>query len=379
MPTRLRAGGMPVDDVAALTALLTLPWALKFVWAPAVDRFRSKRWGYRAWITVAQVAMGLTLLPLAMMPLQQTLGFVAVLLLAHAFAAATQDVAIDALAISTVREDDRGRTTGWMQAGMLIGRGAFGGLALAAERWIGPQAVVAVLIACVLSTLVTVWTSNAGAAGELGPADRPPRVLAPLSAMLRRRATWIGLGVALTAGAGFESVGGLMGPFLLDRGADKELVGWFFALPVIFCMIVGGLVGGWVSDRYGHRRAVAGSVAAIVACIGGLVSVDLVFGGSAVALMAAAVPIYFLLGALTASSYAFFMDLTDVHVGGTQFSAFMGATNLCEVWSIALAGFVAAKSGYSVAFLALGAASLVSIVLLRRLRVGEAARQSSAS
>lgn len=368
MPTRLRAGGMPVDQVAALTALLTLPWAFKFLWAPAVDRFRSPRWGYRAWITAAQVMMGLTLLPLALLPLEQTLTFVAILLAAHAIAAATQDVAIDALAIRTVRMEDRGRTTGWMQAGMLVGRGVFGGLALAAEPWIGPQAVVAVLIACVWVTLIAVWSSPVGASGELGPSEGRPHVLAPLLAMLRRRATWIGMGIALTAGAGFESVGGLMGSFLLDRGADKQLVGWFFALPVICCMLLGGLAGGWASDRFGHRRTAAWSVGAILASIGGLAGVDMAMSGSALAIMGAAVPIYFLMGVLTASSYALFMDLTDAHVGGTQFSAFMGATNLCEVWSVALAGSLAARSGYPVAFLALGAASLSSIVLLRVLR-----------
>jgi len=360
---------MPVDQVTALTALLTLPWALKFVWAPAVDRFRTHRWGYRAWITAAQVSMGLTLLPLALLPLQQTLPFVGALLCAHAVAAATQDVAIDALAISTVREEDRGRTTGWMQAGMLVGRGAFGGLALAAERWIGAQAVVAVLIACVWATLIAVWASSAGAAGELRPSDSRPRVLAPLAAMLRRRATWVGLGVALTAGAGFESVGGLMGSFLLDRGAEKALVGWFFALPVICCMILGGLAGGWLSDRFGHRRTALGSVAAIFACIGAFAWVDTSLNGTVAALMAAGVPIYILMGVLTASSYALFMDLTDPHVGGTQFSAFMGATNLCEVWAVALAGAIAAKSGYPVAFVAVGALSLASIPLLKVLRV----------
>ncbi|MDP1660488.1 MAG: nitrilase-related carbon-nitrogen hydrolase [Phycisphaerales bacterium] len=226
----------------------------------------------------------------------------------------------------------------------------------------------AVLIACVWVTLIAVWSSPVGASGELGPSEGRPHVLAPLLAMLRRRATWIGMGIALTAGAGFESVGGLMGSFLLDRGADKQLVGWFFALPVICCMLLGGLAGGWASDRFGHRRTAAWSVGAILASIGGLAGVDMAMSGSALAIMGAAVPIYFLMGVLTASSYALFMDLTDAHVGGTQFSAFMGATNLCEVWSVALAGSLAARSGYPVAFLALGAASLSSIVLLRVLR-----------
>lgn len=127
MPTKLRAAGMPVEKVAAVIALLTLPWAFKFLWAPAVDRLRGPRWGYRAWITVSQIAMGLTLIPLAFLSSEAFVAYSSVLLMAHAVSAATQDVAIDGLAIATIPEHERGSTTGWMQAGMLVGRAVFGG------------------------------------------------------------------------------------------------------------------------------------------------------------------------------------------------------------------------------------------------------------
>lgn len=364
MPTRLRAAGMPVDEVAALTALLTLPWALKFLWAPAVDRLRGPRWGFRAWITVAQIAMGLTLLPLAVMPLDSLVDIATWLLLAHAVSAATQDVAIDALAIRSVAEPDRGRTTGWMQGGMLVGRAIFGGLALAAERWIGADAVVAILIACIWSTLAVLWLSpHATADSDTTPDHEPPLGLT-LLAVLNRRSTWIGLGIALTAGAGFEAAGGLMGPYLLDRAADQKSIGVFFAVYVVGAMIVGGLAGGWVADRLGHRRLVALSVIAIVACLLLLVGADTLLHARGTTLMAFAIPLYLCIGSLTASSYAMFMDLSDPTIGGTQFSAFMGATNLCEVWAIAVAGRIAAGPGYGAAFLVAAAASLSALVLL---------------
>lgn len=70
--------------------------------------------------------MGLSLLPLIW--LDPVSGFQAMgaLLLLHAFAAATQDVAIDALCISSTSASERGQYNGWMQAGMLVGRAAMG-------------------------------------------------------------------------------------------------------------------------------------------------------------------------------------------------------------------------------------------------------------
>jgi MFS family permease len=364
MPTRLRDAGMPVEQVAAITALLTLPWALKFLWAPAVDRLRGRRWGYRAWITVAQVAMGLALLPLGLLPAADLLGVVKWLLLAHAFAAATQDVAIDALAVATIPHDDRGRTTAWMQAGMLAGRACFGGLALAAEDWIGARAVVLILIGCVWFTLLVVWCFPHAPAATLGDRQRHPRFWSVVARVLARRSTWLGLGVAVTAGAGFEAVGGLMGSFLIDRGVDSAEVGWFFAIPVIACMVVGGLAGGRLADRFGHRVLVGASVAVLFAGIVTLALVDHLARPGGLAPMALAVPIYLCVGSLTASSYALFMDLTDPEIGGTQFSSFMGATNLCEVWAVALAGMLVARSGYPLAFAACAALSLVALPML---------------
>lgn len=381
MPTRLRAAGMPVEQVAALTAMLTLPWALKFLWAPAVDALRGRRWGYRSWITTAQAMMGLALLPLGFASLEELLGLVTWLLLVHAVFAATQDVAIDALAISIVPEGEHARVTGWMQAGMLSGRAIFGGLALAAESWIGAEAVALVLVACVWLSMVVVWVMPCAVVGARRREAAPRRFARSLAAALGNRSTWLGLGVALTAGAGFEAVGGLIGPFLLDRGATTEQVGWFFALPVIVCMIVGAVAGGWAADRFGHTRMLTASIVAVALSVGGLLATEAA-GVRGVALMAAATPIYLFTGSLTASSYALFMDLTDPAIGGTQFSAFMGATNMCEVWSVAAAGALAGRSGYAAGFLLAVGASLVALAILpmlSRARRGASAVEAAAA
>jgi MFS family permease len=367
MPTRLRAGGMPVEEVAALTSMLLLPWALKFLWAPLVDRLRGPRFGYRAWITTAQLMMGLTLLPLGLLPVDELLGVMTWLLLAHAIAAATQDVGIDALAIATVPEAERGRTTAWMQGGMLVARAVFGGGALWFEQKIGAQAVVLALIGCIWLTLCVVWLFPAAkVSAERQQATTP--FLVVVWRVLRRRSTWLGFGVALIAGAGFEATAGLLGPFLLDRGSAQEDIGKFLALPVVASMIVGGLIGGWAADRVGHKRLVALSIALIVICIAALALADSPGRLRGMDLAMVTTPLYLCIGCLTASSYALFMDLSDPDLGGTQFSAFMGATNLCEAWAVAVAGRLAGEHGYGLAFAALAAVSMTAILLLPMIR-----------
>ena len=65
----MRQNGVEIDRITAFTALLTLPWALKFLWAPLIDVLRSGRFGYTKWIGVSQAMMCITLLPLAFLPL----------------------------------------------------------------------------------------------------------------------------------------------------------------------------------------------------------------------------------------------------------------------------------------------------------------------
>ena len=128
LPTRFRAAHIPIEQITALSAALVLPWTLKFLWAPLIDAWRARGGTARSWIMAAQIVMGLALLPIAGLDLRSDLSLVFPLLLIHAIAAATQDVAIDTLAIAVTGAHERGAINGWMQAGMLVGRSVFGGV-----------------------------------------------------------------------------------------------------------------------------------------------------------------------------------------------------------------------------------------------------------
>ena len=364
LPTLLRSADVPIDRITALTAVLLVPWVFKFLWAPALDVLRGPRWGYRAWLVTMQVIMALTLLPLAWLDPVTYFDAWRLLLLAHGFAAATQDVAIDALAIGAVPPGERGRLNGAMQAGMLTGRSVFGGGALLVAAWAGRAWLIVALVVWILAAL--------GAATLLREVE-PPRergrgVLNALGEMVRMRGTWIGLAFALVAAAGFEATGQLAGPFLIDRGVSSSLVGVFFGVFAVGAMLVGGLAGGVIADRRGRTAAAAASLAGFVAMIVLLAATDFAGVSGAPALMAVLTAMYFFVGFFTATSYAIFMDLTNARIAATQFSAFMAATNACESWSAFTSGRIVASHGYSAAFLTMSAVSLLALPLLRLMR-----------
>jgi predicted MFS family arabinose efflux permease len=358
LPTEMRTRGVAVADITALTALLVLPWALKFLWAPMIDALTTRPRALSWVIASAQLGMLLTLLPLLTLDLAASFSTVRWLLLAHAVCGATQDVGIDALAIRSVPKTELGQLNGWMQAGMLLGRSVFGSGALLLAASVGfPALIAAICVWLVLFGSLALWVEP--------PADAVASARGPLGPELRRiltlRTTWLGLGIALTAGAAFEAVGALAGVFLIDAGYSQEAIGGLLFLPAVGAMLLGSLVGGVLTDRFDARAATALGVVFVALAVGALA---LTIEQPLPSLFAT----YFGLGALTASSYALFMELTSERLAATQFSAFMGATNGCESWSALAVGRMASASGYPVAFAVMAAASLLSLPLLALVR-----------
>jgi hypothetical protein len=107
----------------------------------------------------------------------------------------------------------------------------------------------------------------------------------------------------------------------------------------------------------------------LVAAAVGALSAGLHLGARGTPVLVLLAAVYLALGSLTTASYALFMDLTDPRAGSTLFSAFMGATNLCEAWAVWFTGRLVAAGGatpgsYATAWLAMIAASLLGLAAL---------------
>jgi len=366
LPTWLRVQGVPVEQITALTSVLVLPWVGKFLWAPLIDRIRGPRYGLHAVIVAAQAAMGLTLVPLTSLSMATQFDVVRILLVVHAFAAATQDVAVDALALRLVPSADRGRLNGGMQAGMLLGRSAFGGGALVIAATAGWTIVLWGLVACIWISTVAVWFSPPARLQPHRPCE-PRSAGSSGTAGLARPAILLGFAFALIGGAGFEGAGVLCGPMLVDRGVSQETVGWLLGVPVVVSTVVGGLAGGVLADRWGGARTVTVGIAgfsvlaALVGWLGVAADVPTLW------LFTTLTALYFCIGVFIAASYALFMALSEPPWAATKFSAFMATTNGCEAWAGWAGGRLVARFDYAVAFTALSLVSLAVIPLVGRL------------
>lgn len=150
------AEGVKPDLVGSFVAIIGLPWAFQFVWGPLIDRFQGSLMGRRKpWVVGAQCMAVLSSLTLLLVhdPIGQitTLSW---LFFVRSIFAAIQDASVDAMAITVIPEEERGRVNAFMRTGYLIGYG--GGAAVFAQilRDHGFQTAALTQVLCLLTGAV---------------------------------------------------------------------------------------------------------------------------------------------------------------------------------------------------------------------------------
>ena len=123
VPAWLASQGVSAAEIATLLAVVILPWAFKLLSGPLMDRFQFLPMGRRRpWVIGAQLGMALAFLSLAVIdnPAEQV-GLLTILGLFINVFAATQDVAVDGMAIEVTPVTEQGRLNGFMVFGKSIG------------------------------------------------------------------------------------------------------------------------------------------------------------------------------------------------------------------------------------------------------------------
>jgi PAT family beta-lactamase induction signal transducer AmpG len=117
----LRYDGLKLETIA-LISLVTLPYALKFLWAPLVDRtavpWLTGRLGHRrSWMLVAQAVVAAGLFLIASSDPKTGLAAMVAFAVITGFAGATQDIVIDAWRIEVAEVARQGAMATAYQAG----------------------------------------------------------------------------------------------------------------------------------------------------------------------------------------------------------------------------------------------------------------------
>ena len=255
LPAVLRQQGVSLAAIG-LSTLLALPWALKLLWAPLVDRHRGSRLGpRRGWLLPLQLGSALLLAALALADPARSLAWLVLGILLVNLLAATQDVAADGLAIDLLRRRERGLGNGVQVAGYRVGMIVGGGALLVAFEHLGWALTFMSAALLLLLATVPVWRLR-----------EPPRAI-PASpaapASVRDTLRWLtrdtearGWLVVLVLYKAGEHLGtSMLRPFYVDRGLGLADLGVLLGGFGFAAGLVGALLGGVAVERLGRRRA----------------------------------------------------------------------------------------------------------------------------
>jgi MFS transporter, putative signal transducer len=346
LPSVLRDRGLPLDQIG-LTYVAVLPWVLKFLWAPAIERYRLPSTGpsrSRSIVLIGGLVSAACFVLAAVIGPSSFVPLMAIFIVV-AFAASTVDIACDGHAVESLSE----RYHGWGNAaqvggaylGSAIGSGLF--LVLVARvDWIQAMIVMAVLLLLlglpfVLSPAITPVDARS---------HRPS-----LRDALRR--TEMRKGLALAALYAVSQKWGLamLGPFLVDSGLDLDSLGIVNGAGGMILGFGCALLGGALVRSWGARAIMVLALVLQALTLSGLAAAAWNGGTSQLLLLGLALGSSSAIMALGfVALYAQFMTLSDPRQAGIDFTLLQCMDALVSMIGGIGAGWIAQHFGYSACF-----------------------------
>ncbi|NJK97146.1 MAG: MFS transporter [Bacteroidales bacterium] len=106
LPVIMRMEKFSMTSIA-LIQLIKIPWVLKFLWAPLVDRNALTNSHYRRWIVASELFYAASIIAIAFFNLATDFTTIIILMVLAIIFSATQDIASDAFAVRILKKQER--------------------------------------------------------------------------------------------------------------------------------------------------------------------------------------------------------------------------------------------------------------------------------
>lgn len=366
VPAWLKDSGVSLAEIGLFSAV-TLPYTLKFLWAPMMDRYVPPFLGRRrGWMLLTQIALLLSIGILGMFDPVQSTMLVASLAIAVVFFSASQDVVLDAYRREILSDAELGMGNAIHVQAYRISGLIPGSLSLILADLL-PWSSVFWITACFMSVGIgmTLLVSESDARVPATSGFIRANV-APFAEYLERRG-WTGLILVLSFmflyKIGDNMATALATPFYLDIGFSKTQIGLVAKHAALWPAIIGGLMGGLIMLRVGINRAL---------WLFGVVQIVSILG---FALLAGSTPQLWMLAAVigfeylgvglgTAAFTAFIARETSKTYAATQFALFTALAALPRSLANASTGILVEQVGWVDFFVICTIVALPGMLLL---------------
>ncbi len=359
-PVIMRSQGASLASIGFLQ-IIALPWLIKFMWAPLVDRATGPGGRYARAIVLLQLMFCLSTASLAFMGLERHLPLVLGLMTLSYVFAATQDIATDALAVRLLDEEQRGpgnaAQTGGNMLGALLGSG--GGLILYQYMgWAGVMLAMAGVLLLPLAPLgwlepsIPMRGSGFGAGAPMG-----------LLGFFRQQGAGRWSLMMLASYGGSMACITMAKPLMVDLGFSALRIGLLTGIYGVGVGLLGAVAAGWLIPKLGRRATLRGGC--LLNTLAALGMLPLAQGFCATSYLLPAIGLGSIGFAATMTAVnTIAMDFTRPGHEGTDYSLQIAISMIGGGVIMGLGGWLTQEVGYFNMFLLCAALCLAAAVLV---------------
>jgi MFS transporter, PAT family, beta-lactamase induction signal transducer AmpG len=351
-----------------LMSYVGLPYLLKFLWAPLIDRYPLPFLGRRrGWILAMQLALAATIALFALQNPRVSLLPIGICAVAIAFFSATQDIAYDAWRTEIALPQERGLAAAAVNVGYRACAYIASAVALIVADLFGWRPAFLILAAAMalfgFVTLKAPSTHNEYHARSLRES-----IVEPLRQLLRVPGAKALIAVVMLFKVGDAFSNRLFTPFMMDVGFSKTEIALIVKALFTGGALLGSVLGGLFMVRLGLLRSMLAF--GVLQAVTNLLYCLLAAAGKSYPLMVMAVGLEHIAGAMGGIALvALIMALCDVRYSASQYALLSVLATLPRYALGGPAGWVAGHEGwyiyYVISFL-LALPGLIIVWLMRR-------------
>jgi MFS transporter, PAT family, beta-lactamase induction signal transducer AmpG len=360
--------------------IVALPYLLKPLWAPLLDRYSPPLLGRRrGWIIIIQWCLALAIGAMAFSsPAERPLDM-GIVALVVAFLSASQDIVVDAYRVDTIQPSERGLAAGasawgYRSAAMIANYVVVYLASLIGWRY--AYLMIAVLMAT--TTLATLWAPEPEVPGQ-APRTLVDAVWKPLLDLYSRPYFLGFLAILLLYKVGDAFALSLYSAFMIK--------GMGFSLPQLasgkldmtISTVIGVTLGGWAYLRLGMFRSLL--IFGVCQALTNLMYMVLSVVGKQLWLMLLATSVDTMVGGMGQAAYvAFLVSLCNTNFSATQYAILSALSAVPRVVMTTVAGYVVASIGWSNFFVLTCATAIPGLIvsLLMRKPINDLAARDTA-
>jgi MFS transporter, PAT family, beta-lactamase induction signal transducer AmpG len=328
----LTVEGVDLKTIGIFT-LIGLPYTLKFLWAPIMDRIVPPWFGRRrGWMLLTQLCVAIGLALMAMTSPRAHPGWLAAFALLVAFLSASLDIVFDAYRTDTLYSHERGLGAAVWVNGYRVALLVAGAGALVLADSVGWQTTYLVMSAVMAAGLVTIMVSPEPTRVADPPKSLAEAVGAPLEEFFSRPQALGFLAVIVLYKLGDAVASSLQTAFLIGGiGFSSTDVGAVKGVGIL-ATLLGALLGGVMMTRSGLVQSLL--IFGILQAVSNIGFVVLAVVGKSSGVLLAAVVIENVTGGMgTAAFVALVMSLCDPRYTATQFALLSSLEALGRVFA----------------------------------------------